>query len=250
MARKKSKLPSSKRELVAMIVPVFIVLVFGVPLLINEAYKANAGYVTLWGAADVLSYYAAILGSAITIGGLVATIHYGKRDTEQQIKALSAPFFVVETAQSLRQGQIAKFTNESEGKWQQEFFRSQFYDYAEPVTITLCNIGTGVAISPSYCIDDFSNKHFLAPQYVQSGGTVRLSFEQKNILDARFSAIETSEPASGFTVNISLNYKNEMGMDFTQIISLRYLWRPTTNSILLYIDGISHKTSPLLGISP
>lgn len=249
MARKKSKSPSSKRVLVAIIVPVFIVLVFGVPLLINEAYKANAGYVTLWGAADVLSYYAAILGSAITIGGLVATIHYGKRDTERQIKALSAPFFVVKTAQSLRQGQIAKFTNESEGKWQQEFVRSQFYDYAGPVTITLCNIGTGVAILPTYCIDNLGNKHLLAPQYVQSGQTVSLSFAQKHLLDTQFSAIKTSESASGFPVKIALKYINEMGMDFTQIINLRYLWRPTTNSILLYIDGISHKTSSLLEIS-
>ena len=32
-----------------------IVFVVGVPIIINESYKANSGYVTLWTAADVLS---------------------------------------------------------------------------------------------------------------------------------------------------------------------------------------------------
>lgn len=32
-----------------------IIFVVGVPIIINECYKANSGYITMWDAADVLS---------------------------------------------------------------------------------------------------------------------------------------------------------------------------------------------------
>lgn len=41
---------------------VFCALVVGIPVIINELYKKNTGYMTLWGAKEVLSYYAVILG--------------------------------------------------------------------------------------------------------------------------------------------------------------------------------------------
>lgn len=41
-----------------------IIFVIVVPIVINECYKANSGYMTIWGAADVLSYYGTILGDA------------------------------------------------------------------------------------------------------------------------------------------------------------------------------------------
>lgn len=49
-------------------------IVAGVPLLINELYKCNAGYVTMWGAADALSYYGNVLNGCITTGTVTATI--------------------------------------------------------------------------------------------------------------------------------------------------------------------------------
>lgn len=48
-----------------MIVSVFFIV--GIPILINESYKNGQGYITMWNAADVLSYYGNILGSAATI---------------------------------------------------------------------------------------------------------------------------------------------------------------------------------------
>lgn len=57
----------------------FIVVVFGIPIGINEAYKVESGYHTLWGASDALSYYATVLGAIITAVSLYATIQFTKK---------------------------------------------------------------------------------------------------------------------------------------------------------------------------
>lgn len=49
-------------------------IVICIPLLINELYKCNAGYVTMWNAADVLAYYGNVLNGCITTGTVAATI--------------------------------------------------------------------------------------------------------------------------------------------------------------------------------
>ena len=55
----------------------FVVLtagVFAIPIIINEAYKYGKGYVTMWNAADMLSFYGAMLSFIGTvILGLIAT---------------------------------------------------------------------------------------------------------------------------------------------------------------------------------
>ena len=38
----------------------FLLLIVGVPILINELYKKNSGYITMREAADVLNYYGMI----------------------------------------------------------------------------------------------------------------------------------------------------------------------------------------------
>ena len=53
---------------------VVLVLIVGVPIIINEHYKANSGYMTMWGAAEVLSYYGTILGVLMAGATIVATI--------------------------------------------------------------------------------------------------------------------------------------------------------------------------------
>ncbi|MCM1308019.1 MAG: hypothetical protein NC223_05410 [Butyrivibrio sp.] len=59
-------------------------LVFGVPIIINECYKANCGYITVWDSSDVLGYYGNILGSAIAIITLVATILFTKKQLQRE----------------------------------------------------------------------------------------------------------------------------------------------------------------------
>ena len=59
-----------------------IVFVVGVPIIINECYKTNSGYMTMWSAADVLSYYGTILGVLVAAATIVVTISF----TQKQIQ--------------------------------------------------------------------------------------------------------------------------------------------------------------------
>ena len=56
-----------------------VILAIGIPIGINEAYKANSGYITVWNASDVLSYYGSLLGAIATTGALVMTIAFTRR---------------------------------------------------------------------------------------------------------------------------------------------------------------------------
>lgn len=50
-----------------------------VPLIINEAYKLDKGYMTVWTGSEFLTYYGTILGAAATIIALVGTIIFTRR---------------------------------------------------------------------------------------------------------------------------------------------------------------------------
>lgn len=62
---------------------VVLFLIVGVPLMINGCYKKD-GYVTIWGAADVLSYYGTLLGAITTVSVLAATVLFTKRQLQRQ----------------------------------------------------------------------------------------------------------------------------------------------------------------------
>lgn len=62
-----------KRNLVAISIVFVILIAVVVPVAINESYKANKGYVTVWGGSDVLGYFGEIVGAIGTIVlGIVA----------------------------------------------------------------------------------------------------------------------------------------------------------------------------------
>ncbi len=62
----------------------FVFLIVGIPIIINEYYKANCGYLTVWSGADVLGYYGSILGSAIAAITLVVTIVFTKKQIQRE----------------------------------------------------------------------------------------------------------------------------------------------------------------------
>lgn len=62
----------------------FAFLIVGIPVIINECYKANRGYLTVWSGADVLGYYGSILGSAIAAITLVVTIVFTKKQIQRE----------------------------------------------------------------------------------------------------------------------------------------------------------------------
>lgn len=70
-----------KKTKIIIAVCVFACLFFGVgvPILINELYKLNKGYVTIWSCGELLDFYGSLLGSVATIAALIFTILFTKK---------------------------------------------------------------------------------------------------------------------------------------------------------------------------
>ena len=61
-----------------------IIFVVGIPIIINECYKANSGYMTMWSAADVLSYYGTILGVLVAAATITVTISFTQKQIQRE----------------------------------------------------------------------------------------------------------------------------------------------------------------------
>lgn len=61
-----------------------ITFIVGIPLVINESYKVGKGYITLWDASDVLSYYGNLLGAIVTAGVFAGTIIFTHKQIQKQ----------------------------------------------------------------------------------------------------------------------------------------------------------------------
>ena len=68
---------------IVLVVLVAIILIVGVPIIINECYKANFEYITVWDGADALGYYGSILGSVIAVVTLAITIVFTKKQIQR-----------------------------------------------------------------------------------------------------------------------------------------------------------------------
>lgn len=74
------------KKIVKAVLAVLIILFFiaGIPIVINECYKANFGFSTAWDASAMLGYYGVILGAIITVVTLVATITFTKKQIQRE----------------------------------------------------------------------------------------------------------------------------------------------------------------------
>ena len=61
-----------------------VFLIVGIPVIINECYKANYGYITVWDGSDVLGYYGTILGSVIAVISIIVTIAFTKKQIQRE----------------------------------------------------------------------------------------------------------------------------------------------------------------------
>lgn len=80
--------------LLLMLILMFIGIV--IPLMINEAYKSNKGYITLWNAADVLVFYGSFIsfiGSA-ALGGIAVYQNIKAHKLNEQMQKLQQAQFV------------------------------------------------------------------------------------------------------------------------------------------------------------
>lgn len=71
----------NKKQKILLYVLITLFAIVGIPIVINELYKIDNGYITLWGASEMLSYYGTILGAGATILAVILTIRF----TRQQI---------------------------------------------------------------------------------------------------------------------------------------------------------------------
>lgn len=61
-----------------------VFLIVGIPVIINECYKANCCYITVWDGSDVLGYYGTILGSVIAVISIIVTIAFTKKQIQRE----------------------------------------------------------------------------------------------------------------------------------------------------------------------
>lgn len=61
------------------VLALFLIAAFIGPVIINWLYKIGPGWVTMWEAPDMLSYYGTILGAAVTAFSLILTIAFTRK---------------------------------------------------------------------------------------------------------------------------------------------------------------------------
>ena len=89
-------------------------LTIGVPIIINECYKAG-GYITLWQAEDVLSYYGTLLGATVSVAVLAATILFTRKQirhdqfvNRQSQKWKSVDAIIIQAIEAVQPLQVAQ----------------------------------------------------------------------------------------------------------------------------------------------
>lgn len=116
-----------------------LILAFVVPCIINELYKREAGYLTLWGADDVLGFYGAFLSFVGTfVLGLAAYSQNEKLNKRQQNNDAAntlTPYFTMDVSADDNKGRKVSFEN------------SHYIIEGRKATISLTNKGLGIAVN-------------------------------------------------------------------------------------------------------
>lgn len=69
----------SFKKIVLIIILIIFASIFIIPIIINESYKADSGYITLWDAKDLLSYFGTVLSAIGTIFIGIVAIYQNER---------------------------------------------------------------------------------------------------------------------------------------------------------------------------
>ena len=74
---------------------VMFIAVFIGPIVINECYKVNSGYITIWGATDMLAYYGSVVAAVIGIGGVFLTVHIANKNYRDDARNRILPYIAI-----------------------------------------------------------------------------------------------------------------------------------------------------------
>lgn len=219
-----------------------------VPILINEAYKNPKGYVTFWGASDVLSFYAILLSGIITFVALFITIKHNWKITNKQIKLAMAqtklPYFKISSIHD-NDGNIIR-KNQS-GHW---IIKSYFEDNFKLINICLSkfnirltNVGDGAAFNFVYRVNMFA-EIFDEENFIQTDKDVEISYDLAKNLEDKYvnhfmqEAYNKTTSIEVFSTYIEVSYRNIFGVSFVQVITLDISYGGS-NEVILDICEIS-----------
>lgn len=223
-----------------------LLFVFGVPILINELYKVNAGYITLWGAADVLSFYAVILSGLITIAVLAITIYYNRKETERQIhlarSQVNVPFFIIDKVYlDKSQGDFVESQDGFTWAKECEISKHKSKEDRDKIVIVLKNVGEGIAIAPKYHIDLPLEFPDTIPKFVQKNTVFALTYDLYDILLGKLGESNITQDFQSFNTILKLTYQNTLGVIFRQEIAFQHTRVVNRTAVELKINTISHQ---------
>jgi len=80
------------------VVSILVAVIIAIPFIINESYKTNSGYVTLWGADEVFSFYGSILAflGTVALGALALWQNKKANDLSKRLIKLEEEKFKME----------------------------------------------------------------------------------------------------------------------------------------------------------
>lgn len=87
---------SYKRIYMAVAIIICLLVVVGIPLIINEAYKSNGGYITVWSGADLLTYYGTIIAALGGILGVFFTVRHSQKQYLEDARLKMMPYLVAD----------------------------------------------------------------------------------------------------------------------------------------------------------
>ena len=217
-----------------------------IPFVINEVYKIDIGYVTLWNAADALSFYSTIVNGFFSVGILGITIYYNRKETERQIQAafsqIKAPFFIIHSIRS----ESCSPSSRSENENSKEIKCTLKYHELAGLTMLLKNIGDGPAISFKFAAKpelQVSVRNSPSPDqfpiYIQRNGLLELDCDFTKLLSSD-AILNDFEPIQ---TEIELTYNNTFGVSYSQKIILK-CEKPPNNprGVTLSVGAFSYQS--------
>lgn len=204
-------------------------LLFGVPIIINESYKLNGSYITMWTAADVLSYYAVVLTGFIAVITLVITLDFTKKDTDKQLSFYmsqeNTPFFIID---NIFQISIIPFEKDEHGVWRKTVkICDDPYEIIKELSkieIILMNIGQGIALETEYKADISTDESIFINPIVKKDDTISFVYDFENNIKEKLVKLKfenkNTRKQELYHTSIKLKYKNTRGVLFSQNIEI------------------------------
>jgi len=85
-------IPWYKKIWIWICIIVILIVLISIPFIINESYKAVWGYITMWGAEELLAFYGNLLAAVTTIVSVIITILFTVNNQKKERKLAVKPF--------------------------------------------------------------------------------------------------------------------------------------------------------------